>query len=145
MFLNYKSKKTKNSHKRCESLIFVWNNVYASIAVANREPIRKDFRENTPDNQPKSEKLINLESGYRYKGQSLMLNANIYYMHYTNQEPWTLFTGKPIQVIEAIALIQPKHHELNRIRTLFDGVHHGTNRYEIGSQDLESEFANQDY
>ena len=26
---------------------------------------------------------------------------------------------------------------------LSDGVHHGTNRYEIGSQDLESEFANQ--
>ena len=61
------------------------NNVYASLAVANREPIRKDFRENTPENQPKSEKLINLESGYRYKGQSLMLNANVYYMHYTDQ------------------------------------------------------------
>ena len=61
------------------------NNVYASLAVANREPIRKDFRENTPDNQPKSERLINLESGYRYKGQSLMLNANVYYMHYTDQ------------------------------------------------------------
>ncbi|MEJ6711250.1 MAG: TonB-dependent receptor, partial [Flavobacteriales bacterium] len=26
---------------------------------------------------------------------------------------------------------------------LADGVHHGTNRYEIGSQDLESEYANQ--
>ena len=61
------------------------NNVYASLAVANREPIRKDFRENTPENQPKSERLINLESGYRYKGQSFMLNANVYYMHYTDQ------------------------------------------------------------
>ena len=29
------------------------NNIYASLAVANREPVRKDFRENTPDNQPK--------------------------------------------------------------------------------------------
>ena len=61
------------------------NNIYASIAVANREPVRKDFRENTPENQPKSEKLVNLESGYRYKGQNLMLNANMYYMHYTDQ------------------------------------------------------------
>ena len=61
------------------------NNIYASLAVANREPVRKDFRENTPDNQPKSERLTNLESGYRYKGENLMLNANIYYMHYKDQ------------------------------------------------------------
>ena len=61
------------------------NNIYASLAVANREPVRKDFRENTPENQPKSERLINLESGYRYKGQNLMVNANMYYMHYTDQ------------------------------------------------------------
>ena len=61
------------------------NNVYASLAVANREPVRKDFRENTPENQPKVEKLLNFESGYRYKGQNFMVNANLYYMHYTDQ------------------------------------------------------------
>ena len=61
------------------------NNVYASLAVANREPVRKDFRENTPENQPKTENLVNLETGYRYKGYDFMLNANLYYMHYNNQ------------------------------------------------------------
>ena len=61
------------------------NNAYASLAVANREPVRKDFRENTPQNQPKVEKLLNFESGYRYKGQNFMINANIYYMYYTDQ------------------------------------------------------------
>ena len=61
------------------------NNTYASLAVANREPVRKDFRENTPENQPKTENLVNLEAGYRYKGYDLMLNANLYYMHYTDQ------------------------------------------------------------
>tara|TARA_A100001011_G_scaffold400656_1_gene517271 strand:- start:6195 stop:8657 length:2463 start_codon:yes stop_codon:yes gene_type:complete len=61
------------------------NNAYASLAVANREPVRKDFRENTPQNQPKVEKLVNFESGYRYKGQNFMINANIYYMYYTDQ------------------------------------------------------------
>ena len=61
------------------------NNAYASLAVANREPVRKDFRESTPENQPKVEKLINFESGYRYKGQNLMVNANMYYMHYSDQ------------------------------------------------------------
>ncbi len=61
------------------------NNTYISLAVANREPVRADFRESTPDNQPKTENLINLEAGYRYKGHNLMVNANAYYMHYTDQ------------------------------------------------------------
>ena len=61
------------------------NNTYISLAVANREPVRRDFRESTPDNQPKTENLINLEAGYRYKGYNLMVNANVYYMHYTDQ------------------------------------------------------------
>ena len=61
------------------------NNAYFSTAIANREPVRKDFRENTPDNRPKVENLINMELGYRYKGQKLKVNANAYYMHYTNQ------------------------------------------------------------
>ena len=61
------------------------NNTYISVAVANREPVRRDFRESTPENQPKQENLINLEAGYRYKGYKLMVNANVYYMHYTDQ------------------------------------------------------------
>jgi len=61
------------------------NNTYISLAVANREPVRRDFRESNPENQPKTENLINLETGYRYKGRNLMVNANAYYMHYTNQ------------------------------------------------------------
>jgi len=61
------------------------NNTYVSVAVANREPVRRDFRESTPENQPKIENLINLEVGYRYKGRKLMVNANTYYMHYNDQ------------------------------------------------------------
>ncbi|MDG1849645.1 MAG: TonB-dependent receptor [Flavobacteriales bacterium] len=61
------------------------NNAYASVAVANREPVRKDFRESTPQNQPKVENLVNLEAGYRFKGQDLIVNANVYYMHYKDQ------------------------------------------------------------
>ena len=61
------------------------NNAYASLAIANREPVRKDFRESTPQNQPKTENLVNLEAGYRFKGQDLMVNANMYYMHYNDQ------------------------------------------------------------
>lgn len=61
------------------------NNAYFSAAVANREPVRKDFRESTSENRPEVENLVNFELGYRYKGQKLMLNANAYYMHYNNQ------------------------------------------------------------
>ena len=61
------------------------NNLYASFAMANREPVRRDFRESTPKNQPKPENLMNVELGYRYKGNKLMLNANAYYMYYKDQ------------------------------------------------------------
>lgn len=61
------------------------NNVYASVAVANREPVRADFRENTPANRPEHEQLINFESGYRYKSGRFIANANVYLMWYENQ------------------------------------------------------------
>jgi len=61
------------------------NNVYASVAVANREPVRADFRENTPENRPEHEQLINFETGYRFKSQKLIANANAYLMWYENQ------------------------------------------------------------
>ncbi len=61
------------------------NNAYFSAAVTNREPVRRDFRESTPANRPESENLLNFELGYRYKGQKLMVNANGYYMLYSNQ------------------------------------------------------------
>lgn len=61
------------------------NNAYVSVAVANREPVRSDFRENTPENRPKHEQLINLETGYRYKSRKFIANANFYYMMYNNQ------------------------------------------------------------
>ncbi|GAB5424932.1 MAG: TonB-dependent receptor [Crocinitomicaceae bacterium] len=61
------------------------NNAYLSVAMANREPVRSDFRENTPENRPQSEQLINLETGYRYKSRKFIANANFYYMLYTNQ------------------------------------------------------------
>jgi len=53
------------------------NNTY--VAVANREPVRRDFRESTPENQPKIENLITLEVGYRYKGRKLMVNVNAHH------------------------------------------------------------------
>lgn len=57
------------------------NNLYASFAVANREPNRNDFEGGvtTP------ETLFDYEFGWRLKSESIKLNTNIYYMDYDNQ------------------------------------------------------------
>jgi len=65
-----------------------WNNdntTYASIAIANREPIRKDFTENTSGNRPKPETLYNLEIGNRFAKGKWVFNASYYMMYYHNQ------------------------------------------------------------
>lgn len=61
------------------------NNAYISVAVAHREPVRDDFRENTPENRPDPEQLINTEIGYRYNASRLLVKANAYHMYYNNQ------------------------------------------------------------
>lgn len=67
------------------------NSIYASYSIANREPVRDDFRSSTPDNRPKNEMLRNLEFGYRHKAEKYYVNANGYWMDYKNQ---LILTGK---------------------------------------------------
>ena len=68
--------------------------LYASYAIGNREPVRKDFTESTPNSRPKHETLRNVEAGYRgvlglgeLAGKALSANieANYFYMNYKNQ------------------------------------------------------------
>jgi len=56
--------------------------IYLSYSRANREPSRSDY-ENNPD--IKSEKLNDLEFGYRLSSDKLELNLNAYYMLYNEQ------------------------------------------------------------
>ena len=58
---------------------------YASVSVANREPVRTDFIDNPADEQPKHEMLVDYETGVGLKLKKLWLKANFYYMDYTNQ------------------------------------------------------------
>ncbi len=61
-------------------------NVYASFAVANREPARSNYVDADPQgNQPVHETLHDWELGYNYKSQTLSLGANLYYMNYRDQ------------------------------------------------------------
>lgn len=62
-----------------------FNQLYASVAFANREPVRDDFRENLSSNRPKHETLHNVELGYRFAKSNHYFTANYYYMGYLNQ------------------------------------------------------------
>ena len=62
--------------------------IYASVAIANREPLRTDIKESVKGgnkNIIKPERLYDYEFGYRYSGTDISFNANVYYMHYKDQ------------------------------------------------------------
>ncbi|MFM7299907.1 MAG: TonB-dependent receptor [Crocinitomicaceae bacterium] len=59
--------------------------VFANIARSNREPIRRDFRESTPENRPKHESLTDIELGYQYRAKNSSITLNGYFMDYNNQ------------------------------------------------------------
>lgn len=61
------------------------NQLYTSFSVANREPVRDDFRENLMKKQPKQETLHNLEAGYRLAKETYYVKFNYYLMYYYNQ------------------------------------------------------------
>lgn len=58
--------------------------LYASIAVANKEPNRNDF-EASPVDQPLAESLMDVEAGYELNRTKWNFGANYYYMNYNNQ------------------------------------------------------------
>ena len=57
------------------------NNLYASFAVANKEPNRNDFENGVSS----AENLLDYELGWRLKSENVKLNTNIYFMDYDNQ------------------------------------------------------------
>ena len=61
------------------------NQLYASIAVANKEPNRNDFVTSTPASRPVSERLTDVEAGYRFSRSNFMAALSAYFMQYKNQ------------------------------------------------------------
>ncbi|WP_194851705.1 TonB-dependent receptor [Nonlabens antarcticus] len=57
------------------------NRIYASIARAQREPSRSDFKDGTPE----PEDLLDYELGYRISKPDFNININGYFMDYKNQ------------------------------------------------------------
>ena len=66
-----------------------WN-LYHSYGIANKEPNRDDFEAGTTE-QPRPERLYNLETGMEKKAANYNLGINLYYMLYKDQ---LVLTGK---------------------------------------------------
>ena len=67
------------------------SNVYASVAVGNKEPNRRDFVDSNIGTRPLHESLTNFEFGYRTEQSNFNVGANGFAMLYKNQ---LINTGK---------------------------------------------------
>lgn len=61
------------------------NRFYTSLAMANREPARKDLVESTQITRPKHETLYDWELGYERNTRVYSIGLNAYWMIYQNQ------------------------------------------------------------
>jgi iron complex outermembrane receptor protein len=83
------------------------SSVYASYSVGNKEPNRDDFAASSSRLFPKSEKLNNVEAGFRTQQGKWSVSANYYLMHYKNQ---LVLTGQINDVGNAIRVNVPKSY-----------------------------------
>lgn len=58
---------------------------YLSYGKSQREPVRDDFVNSSPQSRPKPEWMHNGELGWRQSGKRWTLSANYYLMYYTDQ------------------------------------------------------------
>lgn len=61
------------------------SSIYASFAIANKEPNRNDYTESTPATRPEPEKLFDYELGYNIRSNKYRFSANAYLMDYKKQ------------------------------------------------------------
>ena len=85
--------------------------VYASYAIAHKEPTRNNFENNINAQleMPKAERLNDLEAGYKYQSTVFSAGANIYWMDYKDQ---FVLTGEIDKIGEAITRNLPDSYRL---------------------------------
>ena len=85
--------------------------VYASYAIAHKEPTRNNFENNINADleMPKSERLNDLEIGYKYQSKVFTAGVNFYWMKYKDQ---FVLTGEIDKIGEAITRNVPKSYRL---------------------------------
>lgn len=82
--------------------------LYASYAIAHKEPTRNDYEANM-GLKLKAERLGDLEAGYKYLSPSFSAGANFYRMDYKDQ---FVLTGELNDIGEAVAINMPKSYRM---------------------------------
>ena len=85
------------------------NNLYASVAVAHREPNRSVYRDADPGQKISSERLTDFELGYQFNHRVVNLEANFYYMDYKDQ---LVLTGQINNVGDPVMVNVPKSYRM---------------------------------
>ena len=85
--------------------------VYASYAIAHKEPTRNNFENNINAElaMPKAERLNDLEAGYKFQSERFSAGANLYWMNYKDQ---FVLTGEIDKIGEAITRNLDKSYRL---------------------------------
>ena len=78
--------------------------VYVSYGIVNKEPVRNNFIQQVKnpdreDSHAKTERLGDLEFGYKYQSEVFSAGANLYWMHYNDQ---LVLTGEINELGEAL-------------------------------------------
>ncbi|MDE7304613.1 MAG: TonB-dependent receptor [Alistipes sp.] len=85
--------------------------LFASFAIAQKEPTRGDFTDRymyaDDDSYPSSEKMFDYEIGYRFELPAVTVGANLYYMYYKNQ---LVKTGRINDNYDALNINVPKSY-----------------------------------
>ena len=99
---------------------------YASVGVAQREPNRNDYTENTTATRPTSEKLLNTEAGIRKQSGAFNYGVNVYHMVYKDQ---LILTGELNDVGEYIRANVPNSF---RLGLELQGGYQVSDRFAVG-------------
>ncbi|MBI5917698.1 MAG: TonB-dependent receptor [Bacteroidetes bacterium] len=83
--------------------------LYASFAVAQKEPNRDDFTDAPTGHLPRAERLYNTEAGVRLRSKFTTFHANLYHMYYKNQ---LVLTGNINDVGAPIRINVPESYRL---------------------------------
>lgn len=85
------------------------NRLYASFAVAQKEPTRNNYTEMKQNRLPRPERLLDYELGYQFQNRIAALGANLYFMDYKDQ---LILTGEVNEIGEALTDNVPKSYRL---------------------------------
>lgn len=85
------------------------NRIYASFAVAQKEPTRNNYTDGLFLKPPTRERLYDWELGYEFRSGNFSAGANFYYMDYTDQ---LVLNGKINEIGELMAENVPDSYRM---------------------------------